>query len=97
MEKRGSYKSEAFPEFIVHFCYTHDPGVHTFRNGDPGYPPSTDWEITDVMLVDGTIAAPTEHEDRILDKELDDYIEKNERSFFGRDDNEDYELKKLES
>lgn len=20
----------------------HDPGVHTYRNGDPGYPPSTD-------------------------------------------------------
>ena len=26
----------------------HDPGVHTFSNGDPGYPPSTevDWDVT---------------------------------------------------
>ncbi len=31
---------------------SHDPGVHTFRNGDPGYPPSTDVEITSISIDD---------------------------------------------
>lgn len=31
---------------------SHDPGVHTFRNGDPGYPPSTDVEIDSLSVED---------------------------------------------
>lgn len=25
--------------------YEHDPGIHTHPNGDPGDPPTTDWEV----------------------------------------------------
>lgn len=30
----------------------HDPGVHTFSNGDPGYPGSTDVEIDEITVDD---------------------------------------------
>lgn len=30
----------------------HDPGVHTYSNGDPGYPPSTDVSDIDIEGVD---------------------------------------------
>jgi len=30
--------------FLVSAGYEYDPGVWTFSNGDPGYPPSEEWE-----------------------------------------------------
>ena len=29
----------------VYFDYSHDPGVHTYSNGDPGHPPHTEFQI----------------------------------------------------
>lgn len=29
-------------ETVTKVSYSHDPGVRTFSNGDPGYPPSTE-------------------------------------------------------
>lgn len=29
----------------VEFNYSYDPGVHTYSNGDPGYPPSEELDI----------------------------------------------------
>jgi hypothetical protein len=35
-------------ELEVHYDFDYDAGVHTYPNGDPGYPPSSDLEITEV-------------------------------------------------
>ena len=31
-------------ETTIYGSFDYDPGVHTYSNGDPGYPPSMDWE-----------------------------------------------------
>ena len=36
------------PLIVVEFSYDYDDGVHTYSNGDPGYPPSEDLEILSV-------------------------------------------------
>lgn len=37
--------------FRIEYEYLHDPGVRTFRNGDPGYPPSTECNAYKVFVV----------------------------------------------
>jgi hypothetical protein len=32
-------------ELEIEYNYSYDAGVHTYSNGDPGYPPSEDFEI----------------------------------------------------
>lgn len=36
----------------ITICIYHDPGVHTFSNGDPGYPPTTDIDVVGHTLPD---------------------------------------------
>jgi hypothetical protein len=38
-------------KLAVQYQYSHDPGVRTFRNGDPGYPPTTEIDIEHVFIV----------------------------------------------
>jgi len=53
---------DSYAEVQINFSSSgyEDPGVHTFRNGDPGYPPEGDDErtVTDVRIVDGPQAPP---------------------------------------
>lgn len=37
-------------EFEVVYDYLYDPGVHTYPNGDPGYPPSEELDIVKVIV-----------------------------------------------
>ena len=37
-------------QLIFTATYEHDPGVHTFRNGDPGYPPTTEVNIESLEI-----------------------------------------------
>jgi len=38
-------------EVEVEFYFYYDPGVHTYPNGDPGYPPDSGTEIRDWKIV----------------------------------------------
>jgi hypothetical protein len=38
-----------FVELEVCYDYDYDAGIHTYPNGDPGYPPSSELEITEVF------------------------------------------------
>ena len=40
-------------DFEVEFYYSIDPGVRTFSNGDPGYPPSYEMEVYRITGFDG--------------------------------------------
>jgi hypothetical protein len=33
---------------VIEYDYSYDPGVHTFSNGDPGYPPSEELVIESI-------------------------------------------------
>lgn len=37
----------------VDYTYSHDPGIHTFPNGDPGTPSTTEFEIIAVRDEEG--------------------------------------------
>lgn len=39
----------------VEYTYSCDPGVHTYRNGDPGYPPSEEIDLVKTTLLEGDI------------------------------------------
>lgn len=53
------------PVFIKYTYSPGDPGIHTFPNGDPGYPPTgPEIEITSAVYGDGS---PVQYED---DEEL---------------------------
>lgn len=36
----------------VHYNYSYDPGVWTYPNGDPGYPPSCNLDIVKIIYKD---------------------------------------------
>jgi hypothetical protein len=78
----------------------HDPGVHTYSNGDPGYPPSTDVCDIDIEGVDDEDefsmlleenekpaewkALPKEAKEWILAKWEDEIAEKLAEAYFDR-------------
>ena len=37
-------------EFEVVYNYFYDPGVRTYSNGDPGYPPSEELDIAKIIV-----------------------------------------------
>lgn len=37
-------------EFEVVYNYFYDPGVYTYPNGDPGYPPSEELDIAKIIV-----------------------------------------------
>lgn len=37
-------------EFEVVYDYFYDPGVYTYPNGDPGYPPSEELDIAKIIV-----------------------------------------------
>lgn len=37
-------------EFEVVYEYFYDPGVHTYPNGDPGYPPVEELDIVKIII-----------------------------------------------
>jgi len=75
--KHDSFDSEELPHFTVHYYYEYDAGVHTFRNGDPGYPPSEDFGI-DKVTYNGQEVNPTKEDYAILERELEKHISQNE-------------------
>lgn len=45
-------------EIYIRWRYHYDPGVHTFSNGDPGYPPEEELDYdVEVLSIDGVAIA----------------------------------------
>jgi len=54
-------------ELSVDFDWWHDPGVHTFSNGDPGYPPDGGTEFTAYEMADGSEIPPWVTDEMVQD------------------------------
>lgn len=62
----------------VEFNYSYDPGVHTYSNGDPGYPPSEELDIISAYIGGveiNNLLDYTEFEEDLFE-ELGNYIDK---------------------
>lgn len=59
--------------YKIEFKYSYDPGVHTYSNGDPGYPPNEESEIERITTTNEE-GAEIEVEFDSLDKETQDGI-----------------------
>lgn len=68
-------------EVKIDFSWSYDPGVHTYPNGDPGYPSSCEIDIDSITTTDGS-EVPSWVTDDICFEELDkiniDFWEDNE-------------------
>ena len=63
--------------FEITYSYDYDPGIRTYSNGDPGYPPVIDLDIISVLyknvdiieVVKSTTSLLSKIEDAVLQKE----------------------------
>lgn len=50
METTIEFEEETLPVYVLYNYYPGDPGVHSYSNGDPGYPPTgPEVEITSIV------------------------------------------------
>lgn len=80
MKHTGSFESRKLTDVVIYFEYSHDPGVRTFSNGDPGYPPDTNWEVTKIER-GGFEVTLTDEDEATAEIELEEFINDNEHTF----------------
>jgi hypothetical protein len=76
MKTKFIFESTKLPGAIISGTVYHDPGVHTYSNGDPGYPSDTNFEIESIKF-NYVELINTMHEDlfSVFQKEVDKFMD----------------------